>query len=263
MDRKPLVAETSSGTAAQSCRAAALLSALCELIERDSLMMFWHRQPPTRILPLGSSVMAAGAADLESIRQMGFVVTVCNLQYDLGVPCVLVVALRGDRYACGSGCHPSVSRALEQALRELGISLRWQVIKHGRPRATPLAEVRTPPDHSALYDGGPFHRLLRAALDNTIRTSSAEIDNCDEGTMTDEEALDIVIRSLGNRGYRIHEFDLTPGNLNLRGLTVRRAFVPGLIPLYFGLNNLRLGCRRLWGGESPGRFCTLMPHFIT
>jgi ribosomal protein S12 methylthiotransferase accessory factor len=263
MARKPLVAETSNGTAAHGSRNAALLAGLCELIERDSLLMFWHRQPPTRILSLDSGVSSLAAGDLELIRGMGFVVVVCLLQFDLGIPCVLALALRGNRFASGAGCHPCMNNALEHALREIGSCLRWQLPKGGQPRYwISLEEVRKPADHYALYDGGPFHDLLRQALANTIRTPERSASQGTAKTMPDDEALDMVVRSLGDRGYHVYEVDLTPGAIRPYGLSVTRAFVPGLIPMYFGFGHMRLGCRRLWSRESPGRLCTLLPHFI-
>jgi hypothetical protein len=113
-----------------------------------------------------------------------------------------------------------------------------------------------------LYDGGPFHDLLRQALANTIRTPERSASQGTAKTMPDDEALDMVVRSLGDRGYHVYEVDLTPGAIRPYGLSVTRAFVPGLIPMYFGFGHMRLGCRRLWSRESPGRLCTLLPHFI-
>lgn len=263
MARKPLAGETSSGTAAHGSRNAALLGALCELIERDSLMMFWHRQPPTRVLALDSGWSSLASGDLELIRGMGFVVVVCLLQFDLGIPCVLALALRGNRFASGAGCHPCINKALEHALRELGSCLRWQLVKGGQPgHGISLDEVRNPADHYALYDGGPFHDLLRQALANTIRSPEGGAYRSTAETIPDDEALNMVAGCLGDRGYRVYEVDLTPGAIRSRGLSVTRAFVPGLIPMYFGFGHMRLGCRRLWGRESPGRLSTLMPHFI-
>ena len=262
MVRKPLVAETSSGTAAHSFGNAALLAALCELIERDSLMMFWHRQPPTQVLSLDWGVSDVAAADLESIRGMGFVVVVCLLEFDLGIPCVLALALRGNRFASGAGCHPCLNNALEHALRELGSCLRWQLTKGGQPRPwISLQEVRKPADHYALYDGGPFHDLLRQALENTV-CSPAGVSRGTVKTMPDHEALEMVVRCLGDRGYRVYELDLTPAEIRPYGLSVTRACVPGLIPMYFGFGQMRLGCRRLCSREGPGRLCTLLPHFF-
>ncbi|MEO7145899.1 MAG: YcaO-like family protein [Bryobacteraceae bacterium] len=264
IDRRPLVLETSSGTAAHSSRTAALLGAVCEVIERDSLMMFWHRQPPTNMLSIDPAGSAAAACELESIRAMGFVTVLCLLQYDLTVPCVLALAMQGDRFAYGAGCHPCLNSALEHALGELGSLLRWQFLKGGQPRGwVSLAEVGKPADHYALYDGGPFHDLIRQVLENTIRGHQTPNKQKSLPAMPEDEALDSVVNDLRAGGYRLYECDLTPLGMRPHGLSVVRAFVPGLVPLYFGSDRIRLGCRRLWSRESPGRLCTLLPHFMT
>jgi hypothetical protein len=42
---------------------------------------------------------------------------------------------------------------------------------------------------------------------------------------------------------------------------VVRAVVPGLIPIHFGSDRLRMACSRLRGASAPGRFQMLLPHF--
>jgi ribosomal protein S12 methylthiotransferase accessory factor len=264
IERRPLVGETSSGTAAHCSRTLALLAAVCEVIERDSLMMFWHRQPPTNALSIDPAVSAVAARDLELIRTMRFVAVVCLLQYDLAIPCVLALALQGDRFAYGAGCHPCLNSAMEHALGELGSLLRWQLLKGGRPRRwVSLAEIRKPADHYALYDGGPFHDLIRQTLENTIRAPKTPNTQSSQPAMPSDEALETVVDGLQARGYRVYECDLTPPEMRPYCLSVVRTFVPGLLPLYFGSDHIRLGCRRLWDRQSPGRLCTLLPHFMT
>jgi ribosomal protein S12 methylthiotransferase accessory factor len=261
--RKPLVAGTSSGTAAHSSRTPALLAAICELVERDSLMMFWHRQPTTNVLPIDLADSSAAASDLDSIRAMGYVVVACLLEYDLGIPCVLALALRGDRFCYGAGCHPCLSNALEHAVCELGGLLRWQLLESKGTRCfLPLAEVKKPQDHYSLYDGGPFHDLLRQILKQTLAAPTQRNQEISR-TLSDDGALGTVVNALTVRGYSIYACDLTPKPMRTWGLSVMCAFVPGLIPLYFGYDRLRLGCQRLWSRKGPGRLCNLLPHFMT
>ena len=55
------------------------------------------------------------------------------------------------------------------------------------------------------------------------------------------------------------DFGLT---LTQTGVVVVRVLVPGLIPIHFGYDNVRLGCARLCARNTPGRLSTLLPHFI-
>src|SRR5207248_2585771 len=85
LQRSPLVLETSSGTAAHVGTEAATLASLCELIERDAFLIFWHRQPVTSILPV-DRLPSELRQELFAAAALGFVITVCALSYDLDIP---------------------------------------------------------------------------------------------------------------------------------------------------------------------------------
>ena len=262
LQRKRLVAESSSGTAAHTSPVSARLAAICELIERDSILMFWHRRVPTATLLVNADLSPDATDDLNTMRSMGFVVVVCSLEYDLGIPCVLSLALKGNRVAYGAGCDLSLRVALEHSVRELGALLRWQARSQGSRTGMTLKRVVSPADHHALYDGGPFHSVLRDTLDDTIRAErSAQSPHAPP--TSEAGALEELSERLRARGLRIYICDLTPPSIEACGVSVVRAFVPGLIPMYFGYDRIRLGCRRLWSRDAPGRLCNLLPHFMT
>ncbi len=260
--RQLLVAETSTGTAAHTSRDAACLAAFCELVERDSLLMFWHRQPPTALISIDSPANPA-AHDLEVIRSKGFVVVLCELNYDLGIPCVLALAMKGGRLAAGAGCHPLLQCAIEQALRELGTSLKWQQQYEGSPRRwIAVQQVVLPKDHLTLYDGGPWHDLFCQTLNNAIRLPPKHVFNDASADLSTAESLENVFGHLSSQNYSLFTCDLPHPVLKLYGVSVVRSFAPGLVPMYFGHDRIRFGARRLRTRESPGRLCNLLPHFF-
>ncbi len=262
LQRRKLVAESSSGTAAHTSPERARLAAICELIERDSLLMFWHRRVPTATLLVNEDLSPNATDDLNAIRRMGFVVVVCSLAYDLGIPCVLSVALKGNRVAYGAGCDMSLRVALEHSVRELGALLRWQARSEVRQTCMTLKRVVSPADHHALYDGGPFHSVFRDTLDDTIRAAPS-VQSQHAPPTSEATALEELSERLWARGLRIYTCNLTPPSVAACGASVVRAFVPGLIPMYFGYDRIRLSCRRLWSRDAPGRLCNLLPHFMT
>ena len=167
--RLPIVAETSSGTAAHFDAELALQGALLELVERDAAMIFWYRQPRTTIVQVESVPVPELREELRAVQELGFVVALCHLASDIGLPCFLVLALRGARVAYGLGCAPSHGDAVAHALRELGARLRWLVESPPLVQAhVPLPDVRTPEDHCRLYDAGPLHDVLRRHLAATL-----------------------------------------------------------------------------------------------
>jgi hypothetical protein len=92
-----------------------------------------------------------------------------------------------------------------------------------------------------------------------LSTALAILSLCVDGVESDFVALSRGSAYL----FRTQQLgDMTPPEARTQGVSVVRTSVPGLIPLYFGSDRIRLGCRRLWGRESPGRLCTLLPLFM-
>src|ERR1700693_274159 len=258
--RRPLVMEPSSGSAAPRTRAAAELTALCEVVERDGVMLFWYRAPPTATLDLASVTTPSLLAPLERARARGFVVTICRLTYDLGVPCFLVLALRGEALGYGLGCHPDGGRALSHALDELGGALDWLCEEDSvsfQYRA--ISQVRATGDHYALYHRGPLHGLLRQRLAATLQQGAPIAVG---EAASDDSARAQLLAALAVRGYRAYGVDITPRAFAELGFSVSRVLAPGLIPIHFGIHRARFGCTRLTGTGAPGRLTTLLPHFL-
>lgn len=264
ISRKPLVAETSSGTAAHLDERAAWVAALCEVIERDSVMLFWFRQPETASIPIEDLPAPEIRDELRAVQEMGFVVVVCRLASELRIPCFLIFALKHESLAYGVGCHPDWHRAMAHAVSELGRSLRWLCrIPWHEVEFRPLWEVRIPEDHYALYNRGAFHDVLRQVLAQVVRPAPPEeLLSADRSEVPDEEAFAQLLAVLAEHGYQAWGYNLAPDCLADFGISVVRVLVPGLIPLQFGHDRIRFGCRRLWSREGPGRFCTLLPHFM-
>jgi ribosomal protein S12 methylthiotransferase accessory factor len=263
LGRGLLVSETSSGTAAHFDKDAALVGAICELIERDCFMVFWHRQPPTPTLPIHQLQHAICEPDVSAMQGLGWVITVCDLNYDLGVPCFLAIALRGSQFACGLGCNLNARIALEHAFHELTLSLAHQPDESDAMTFfLQLSSVRAPEDHSRLYTSPAWNELLRDVFARVLQPSSKLPE--DLSTPDDSEPavhLSRLLDILTAHGFVPYWRDLTPDSIRLRGVWVVRAVVPGLIPIHFGSDRLRMACSRLRGASAPGRFQMLLPHF--
>jgi ribosomal protein S12 methylthiotransferase accessory factor len=263
LTRPRIVMESSSGTAAHTSPEAATLAALCEVIERDCLLLFWYRRPRTVATTIDALDASGIREDLRRIQARGFVVMVCSLTYDLDVPCFLIVATKGDVLLYGSGCHPAPLQALTHAVTELSQSLR-QLMDMPEPTvvARSFFDVSSPSDHYGLFNRGPLHRAFRQMLAQTLcRVDDRTWRTGEMAPMSDAHALASLIQMLVVRGWRPYCYDFTPPCLASCGVHVRRVIVPGLIPMHFGFSRLRLGCRRLWDSQAPGRLSTLMPHF--
>ena len=263
--RPPLVRETSSGTAAHIDETRARLAALCEIVERDACMLFWYRQPTTLSLAVDDIGLPALAEDIEQLRRLGYVVLIASVDYDLGVPCFLVIAMQADRFAYGLGCHPAAHQALTHAVSELCQGLAWlglEPVPHSVGRS--FAGVRLPRDHNECHQCGPGREVLRQVLARTLRSGAAVgfAANLTTRALAPAETLAAALDALAARGFRAYTCDITPPVLRDTGVHVARVLVPGLVPLHFGFDRLRLGCERLCSARAPGRLRQLLPHFL-
>jgi ribosomal protein S12 methylthiotransferase accessory factor len=198
-------------------------------------------------------------------------VVLLSLNYDLGCPVVLACALRpGRRFLHGLGCHPDRAVAAERAVRELAHRASAATgCAPSAPAGVPLAHVRTPLDHLALFDGGALHELLRGVLHHVAAPARLPAPPGLAGASAaagppgdDPGRLRWVLDLLARYGLEAYAVEITPPPLADAGVHVVRALVPGLVPLYFGLDRARLGCARLTGHAAPGRLATLLPHFL-
>jgi ribosomal protein S12 methylthiotransferase accessory factor len=265
LGRVPLVCETSSGCAAHFDETSARLAALCEVIERDAAMLFWYRQPPTSSFLIEDVGMPAMTEDIEHVRRLGYVVVIANLENDLGIPSFLAIAMQEYRFAYGLGCHPHARNALSHAVGELLRGLAWLHVDSvsGSVRRS-FGAVCRPRHHYELYNSAPRHDILRQVLKRTLRPSvpAGLLANLATPPLAPTEALAKTLEALAARRFRAYGCDITPPVLCDAGVHVVRALVPGLVPLHFGFDRLRLGCERLSSVSGPGRFGQMLPHFI-
>ena len=240
----PLAADTSSGTAAHSNRQAAVVMAVCEAVERDAALLWWHRR--TRA-PVVSDLAGSAAAAAERLRAAGHVLVVCRLDQDVTVPTFLAIALRGRRAALGLGTRERRQTALDHAMSELAGNVTRTTTR--RAVHLPVGMVKTTEDHRALYDDGPLHEALRSALEETLDVGAHE-----------PPAGSGALAALGDKGLQALVCEVAPPVLTECGVVVVRVLVPGLAPYYVGGEGLRLGTARLAGADSPGHLRTLLPH---
>lgn len=248
----------STGVAAHTDLAAALVSALCEAVERDATALTWlTRRPlaeiaPPATLPPPFEDFATRLAPPPT-RYHFFDATT-----DLGIPTVFVVQRNDARptgrvaVSCATAVTPS--HAYCGAIRE---SAQTRVAIR-RDTALP-ADVADYHDllHGAAYyarggDRGDFDFLLA----NGRRTSLAEM----AGTPVAGEAreqLAFLIERLRTRGMEALAIDVTPDEVREVGLWVVRVVVPDLVPVSFVHRARYLGTPRIyrfwqsWRAELP------------
>lgn len=113
----------STGAAASPDPAVATLAALCELIERDAVALWWAGGRRPRPWASEGPALQAGAAMLARLRQgvQTRATLLLDITSDLGVPCVAAVSVDADgrNLACGFAANLDGAVAARKAVLEM------------------------------------------------------------------------------------------------------------------------------------------------
>jgi ribosomal protein S12 methylthiotransferase accessory factor len=241
---------TSNGLAAGSTVEAAALGGLCELIERDALMIAWMNRLAAVELELRSAAGLPGALH-RHYAALGVDVRAFVLPTDLPATVVLAMSVE-DRpgvpaAVVGMGCHPAPMTALTKALFEL---CQGRPAEAGRYRESPPeGRLERPEDVVTLDDHSAFATIaLRRGefqfLESGGAMAVAELDPCPEAPAAEDlERCTAALRDLGHRAAYV---DLTLPDVASCGYHVVRVFAAGLQPIHFGHGQERLGGTRLF-----------------
>jgi ribosomal protein S12 methylthiotransferase accessory factor len=225
----------STGLACGPSEDQARLAGLCEVIERDALMIAWLNglelprvRPPTADPELGVLYQKIAAAQMQA--------TVLNATTDVGLPVriALVETQRGMAAACavGMAAHPEPLRAHGKALLEACHTLNWlhqlQATSPGVMESMASVPLRTFTDHVRLYGDG----RMASALDIwRCGPWQNEEHDAPDGDGALSHPFDSLVRRLARLGLEVLTVDITPADIAETGLRVCRTVVPGMQPL--------------------------------
>lgn len=251
---------TSSGTAAGPSPAAACLSGLLELIERDAFMLMWyHRLRFPHLVPDPYSRLGLRIRGLFETPRID--VRFIDLTRVHDVPVVIAVArgrLHGrEIYAVGGGSAPDHETAVWKAARESAglYALARRDVAEG-VAALGAEEIVKLSDHLRYYTNPEHHHEL-AFLFEEREPSPLPARRVDRPHAPADE-LRRLTRLLRERGIRTYAVDLMPEDMPL-DLFSYKVVSPELIPLdslhkYRHLNRERLldePTRRGWRPDRP------------
>lgn len=246
-----LAQSTSNGLAAGNSLGHALLGALCEIIERDALMISWLQRLPG----IEIDVCEEGglpAAVHRHYAALGVQVRCFVLPTDLPATVVVALALddnpRRPATVVAAGCHPSPAVALEKAVFELCQARPAESARFAdnppAGRLTRYQDVAGLDDHSA-FAALPEHREEFAFWwRDGHRTSLAELE--DHAGPDVDTTLAACATELERLGHPSAYAELTTPDVRPTGYRVVRLIASGLQPIHFGYGRERLGGDRLF-----------------
>jgi ribosomal protein S12 methylthiotransferase accessory factor len=242
---------TSNGLAAGDSMSRAALSGLCEVMERDAMLITWMNRLPAVELEFADSSTISGRI-FRHYAHFGVNVRAFLMPSDLPAATVMAISFEDDparpANVIGLGCHPDPNIALLKALFEMcqgrpAEAARF-VTKPPQGRLNSYEDVHTLDDHSA------FMAQLDRRHEFSFLWQTGEKKGVDElpNPATGDSAQDLkrCADELAAGGHPAALVELTTSDVAEYGIHVVRVIVSGLQPVHFGYEQERLGGERLF-----------------
>jgi ribosomal protein S12 methylthiotransferase accessory factor len=242
---------TSNGLAAGPSRARAILGGLCELMERDAMLITWMNRLPAVELQFDHSQEIPGRI-FRHYAHFGINVRAFLMPSDLPAATVMAISFEDDpsrpANVIGLGCHPDPNIALLKALFELcqgrpAEGSRFQS-KPPQGRLDKYEDVHTLDDHSSFMSQMNRREEFAFLWKSNEKKRIEELPNPSTGDAAQD--LKRCATELAAKGHRPAYAVLTTPDLAGYDIHVVRTIAPGLQPVHFGHGQERLGGKRLY-----------------
>jgi ribosomal protein S12 methylthiotransferase accessory factor len=249
VDRQPdlFALAVSSGQACHSELDAALLSGLCEVIERDAFMICWSKMLSVPRLDYSADPELCDIFE-RYFACAGLQFHLFDITLDIPIPSVLCVVQgiseRGPYCCVGAATRPHYRDAIVKAWQEAAQGLIWaQSLMQSKPDwrpATDFHNVRDFADHVRLFCEPDMQQHMAFLLD-TKHSHKPDFSMPQRSTAASlQYCLDVVSQS----GFDVISVDLTTDDILSSGLVVHKVFVPGTASLYAVHGLPHFGCPR-------------------
>lgn len=242
---------TSNGLAAGPTLAGAILSGLCEVMERDSMLIAWLNRLPAVELKFEEESGISGRI-YRHYAHFGVEVRAFLMPTDLPAATVMAISFEEDptrpANVVGLGCHPDPNVALLKALFELCQGRPAEgsrfITKPPTGRLNNYEDVHTLDDHSSFMSQLERRHEFAFLWQQGEKKRIEELPNPSVGDAAQD--LERCARALAAKGHPPAYVQLTTPDLVEYGVNVVRVIVPELQPVHFGDGQERLGGKRLF-----------------
>jgi ribosomal protein S12 methylthiotransferase accessory factor len=244
----------STGVAAHTRLETALISAICESIERDAIALAWLARLPLPQIDIFYPAPERLALLLERLNASAITQKFFDATTNVGVPTVFSVQICDGHPSCSLfvSCATSLDPvvACGKAIREAAPGRKVMVKDRPIPASVEEFQEIT---HGADYYGRGGHEsdfdfLLKGEGRTSLNAMRTELPaNASEG-----QALGFLIDRLRSLGMEAVAVDLTTDELRDCGLWVVRVIIPQLVPISFVHRARYLGTQRIY--EQARRF---------
>ena len=224
----------SNGNASGNTIEEAILQGFLELVERDSVALWWYNMVRRPAVDPASFDEAGFMEFADCYQRLNRRVWILDITSDLGIPAFAALSRRTEHHKqqilMGFGCHLEARVAVQRALAEMNQSLQF-ISRNQCPSAQDLG------------DSGIAEWLETATCENQPYLNPDEAlgirRRSDYPKVTDDDLLDLILKCqkiVEQRGMEMLVLDQTRPDI---GLPVVKVIVPGL--------------RHFWPRFAPGR----------
>jgi ribosomal protein S12 methylthiotransferase accessory factor len=242
---------TSNGLSAGATLPSAILGGLCEIMERDAMLITWMNRLPAVELKFDDSPGLPGRI-LRHYAHFGVTLRAFLMPSDLPAATVMAISFEDDparpANVVGLGCHPDPNIALLKAVFELCQGRPAEASRfatkppHGR--LNQYEDVHTLDDHSAFVSQLDRRHEFEFLWSSGETKRVEELPNPSAGDAAQDLAY--CARELAAKGHSPAYVNLTTPDLVDYDVHVVRVIVPELQPVHFGHGVERLGGDRLF-----------------
>jgi ribosomal protein S12 methylthiotransferase accessory factor len=269
----PIGQPISTGLACHGGPEEAMLSGLCEVVERDAFTLFWQ----ARTSPPHIRVETLSDANYDLVRRFestGDSVLLLNLTTDIGVTTVLSIlrspSSHRPAHVFAAATHVDPEAAVRKALEELAHTRRYsEQVLHLMPCPSPdndFEEVSQQAHHLRL--AADHQNIDRFAF---VSSSEQRVDFQELPSLAGScaaEDLSAAVAATAAVNLTPYVADLTSSDVRGLGFSVVRVLVPGVHPLFMGHLSRARGGSRLYevpqklghSGLSPDMADNPFPH---
>jgi ribosomal protein S12 methylthiotransferase accessory factor len=243
-DKREIVFQSSStGLACGMDVDRAILSGLCEVIERDAFAALWQmKYAPRKLTVTEASMKRLIPGVRHALEESPLDIHLWDITTDVGLPVVLALARNKNdgTMSVGASANLSVEQAINKAVIE---ALHGYIWGHSiRTAGNPLparADIKNPGDHFAYFLDPSRQSSLDFLFNNgdSVMSSDASLNQFSE--------MGQLVQRLEQMGHHAFAADVTTNDVASLGFHVVRVLVPGLHPLLFGDGLISLDERRL------------------
>lgn len=248
IEDKWITVGTSTGLAAHTNWHKALLTALYEIVERDSFVLTWYQKIVSPKIFISQDISEYINERFPASYEWHFF----DITYDLEIPTVFGICYGESEYgkfvAVGTATRSTVAEALKKVILEIGQGVGYFRYLLGEKKdwipSDNYNEILNFEDHSIFYIKRPD---LIHVLDIWKNAKpSIEIDFNEKDKKNTLENIELILSKLNKKNYNVLVKDITTPDVNQAGFYSLRVVVPQLLqmggayPFYF------LGGNRLY-----------------